>query len=1206
MHVSHLYSPSTDICASCSQMTLQPLWRKISTDPKARCEDGNSWELMKDRIIDWIANAGQNFINSGLVDPSNDAIERIRIPGLADIKKGFESVGGFVEDVGDFFVEDVGGFFRDPIGSIGSWFGRRLYHDTRPVHPDSLLGRPIPRVCFEEKWNPEKCRHGTMTPEQAARLAQCEDASYGLENMCYFARVQEICTHDSNLNEYVELFAQGYKTVDTVRKEFTEAFGDSFEYIDPVMADLMRQVEVSSFSGPDLSPRKDICNGLSFTSAMSLEMIIQSCMFAIMESFCPKDAEPDEKFEFFVGTVEFQLPKVRFDFSVSPPPPPPVTLEVYEKLVALDPHGFQMVRAKLEDIFPRLSDVSTSSMGATVGTYIADFRVTPAQITKAFLASHGMRKDALGARVIESRHTGRWRPACFEMFRLFDDRYKASAGSASEAHKAPEGNPHFSDLAYDSPYDRNLLLYAMLEIKLSLDKDSLADVPYSTLSLYDTICGGGVGGYRVPTSPRDDPTYHFKQGYEIDKFAPIVNYGSLETIRSVYMGSMADCSLYFAPEDVARHAFCTMRDQYNQGQTFLKLDNLHRANFSPFKLQRDRLCSADWSISIEDTLGRPSQFSQGISDTPAKLAQMVDYWVVPPWARGEEHITQRTLMLSMRAYVYITSSSDSSVRPGMHRLLDLPIFGNVGCEKLPEVNCGNPGTYVPLNRGPGYMDQYQKTVSHTRGRLLMRTIRCSQLVRDFLGGVDCRAAPYKNEGESCYQHNLVLLSRPQYYSSRQWLRTLLAPPPSPPPFSPHPPPPSPLPPSPPPPPSPPYVLSQGDLMASIRTIEEQACTSVYYLTTTTRCERLAVALARSVLYQATPPPLPPPAEPTALSPPSPSPPPYPLTPAGIADSPVASVRLSTMRIPTLESGRRLNLYDDGFYTTTEDLATLKAALVNVDRGAVAKCTPWQPSAPLPCVSGAFASNCLPGTRHCGTDYDNSLEPTIDILLSGTPMSRGNRLWGFDLYLPQNEELASLFFKSADRVGGAGYTVSVQRSDGSPVACQPQSAQVDASGVTSDRKVQHVCAGGGSTDTQLFQLADATRIRITLLGTYRQIWIKSINVMEISLAAASLPPRPPHPPPIPVLPPTPPTRPSASCNFAVQLFHTSKTVIFKEPCGVTAQRCCEYAHEYGGEVNAFELDDAGCCLLINSNASPQQGGAGVWGSLSSRAGTGTVV
>lgn len=57
--------------------------------------------------------------------------------------------------------------------------------------------------------------------------------------------------------------------------------------------------------------------------------IVQSCVFAVMETFCPKDAEPEDTFEFYVGTMEFELPKVRFSFStryaasLTPYPPCP-------------------------------------------------------------------------------------------------------------------------------------------------------------------------------------------------------------------------------------------------------------------------------------------------------------------------------------------------------------------------------------------------------------------------------------------------------------------------------------------------------------------------------------------------------------------------------------------------------------------------------------------------------------------------------------------------------------------------------------------------------------------------------------------------------------------------------------------------------------------------------------------------------------------
>lgn len=47
-------------------------------------------------------------------------------------------------------------------------------------------------------------------------------------------QVRQICGNEEMLNEYTQLFAQGYKSVDEVEAEFNEAFGESFQYIDPV------------------------------------------------------------------------------------------------------------------------------------------------------------------------------------------------------------------------------------------------------------------------------------------------------------------------------------------------------------------------------------------------------------------------------------------------------------------------------------------------------------------------------------------------------------------------------------------------------------------------------------------------------------------------------------------------------------------------------------------------------------------------------------------------------------------------------------------------------------------------------------------------------------------------------------------------------------------------------------------------------------
>ena len=91
---------------------------------------------------------------------------------------------------------------------------------------------------------------------------------------------------------------------------------------------------------------------------------------------------------------------------MSPPPPPPATLSVYQTLADDDPEGFIEMRRRLENWFPKLSHVATSSMGAAVGKYLPDGVVTVNQLTKAYLASAYMTPNSLGARVVESKHTG--------------------------------------------------------------------------------------------------------------------------------------------------------------------------------------------------------------------------------------------------------------------------------------------------------------------------------------------------------------------------------------------------------------------------------------------------------------------------------------------------------------------------------------------------------------------------------------------------------------------------------------------------------------------------------------------------------------------------------------------------------------------------------------------------------------------------------
>ncbi|MBT97229.1 MAG: hypothetical protein CL902_01195 [Dehalococcoidia bacterium] len=239
---------------------------------------------------------------------------------------------------------------------------------------------------------------------------------------------------------------------------------------------------------------------------------------------------------------------------------------------------------------------------------------------------------------------------------------------------------------------------------------------------------------------------------------------------------------------------------------------------------------------------------------------------------------------------------------------------------------------------------------------------------------------------------------------------------------------------------------------------------------------------------------------------------------------------------------------------------------------------------------------------------------MDIVLASTPASRGNRLWGLRIRLPDNEELASLFFKSAEPTGGKGYEVSVQKSDGSPVACQSQAAQTEASSPTSDRALLHMCASARASDAELYALGDALRVRISLPGSYRQLWIREIEIKEMSLSPryGELPPRPPYPPPLPALQ-NPDTAPQGhECAFSKHYFFrsisTSDSLVSREPCQLTQQQCCDIAHDNAErmDIDAFEIDDAGCCLLISTESSILTHYTGRWGYLSDRAGTGVLL
>lgn len=129
-----------DGCMCQLSIVLQPQWRKLSTNPVVRCEDGNDpWQQLVKRVDDLVTEGAEDMIN--------------------------------------FFIDGINTFLDDL-----PW-------------PLDNIGRPIDEVCFPTHLKPDRCVGGPLTAAEAAKLTRCEDASRGLENLCYFARV---CTLNSN------------------------------------------------------------------------------------------------------------------------------------------------------------------------------------------------------------------------------------------------------------------------------------------------------------------------------------------------------------------------------------------------------------------------------------------------------------------------------------------------------------------------------------------------------------------------------------------------------------------------------------------------------------------------------------------------------------------------------------------------------------------------------------------------------------------------------------------------------------------------------------------------------------------------------------------------------------------------------------------------------------------------------------------------
>lgn len=83
--------------------------------------------------------------------------------------------------------------------------------------------------------------------------------------------MHQICSDDDMIKDYNKLFHQ--IDGDQAEAELEDAFGESFGESDPTLLSLVEQAQISTLSGPDLEPRRDICSGDAFASSMRLDQV---------------------------------------------------------------------------------------------------------------------------------------------------------------------------------------------------------------------------------------------------------------------------------------------------------------------------------------------------------------------------------------------------------------------------------------------------------------------------------------------------------------------------------------------------------------------------------------------------------------------------------------------------------------------------------------------------------------------------------------------------------------------------------------------------------------------------------------------------------------------------------------------------------------------------------------------------------------------
>lgn len=700
--------------------------------------------------------------------------------------------------------------------------------------------------------------------------------------------------------------------------------------------------------------------------------------------------------------------------------------------------------------------------------------------------------------------------------------------------------------------------------------------------------------------------------------------------------TLCDATVDLSIEDtVGNPAFQTETLYDSTGATGTLLNSL---SASPSKRGESRFDTEYLSRSLMVFVYVTSSHDPG---TPPGVYRLADLNVFSnltcdkiPYVNCGEHVTTvLTTTPDTGTYVQTLSTASSLARfarggfsPGavkQYPALSLGgLFGGTG--RRLGVTTSYDRRPILINNAVSFTKAYdEKTHTYVTGRRALLQTRCSSYLTDhrftelpnaIIQTGDCVTTPYK-ENALCSKDDLSIVNNPTHHPTGHFNNRLLEPPPSPPPPPKSPPPEPPHPPPPPPPPEPPSLFSSSEIKNFVRESESEFCDSVYWMSSQTRCDLLASKLQQRYLENPSP-HVPPPSPYTTPNPPPHPPPPLPGSPTGYFRLAITHIMLSTQFVPGNASATNRRALDDGglvramqrlqhrreLFTETMthyELSSALAQLSIVPASGRARCTAALKLAPLPCASGPLPEQCIDGLRHCSNAdtyddqaYENSLEPRLILDMDATSFKRQRYVWAVEIDIPSDHRGERLF-RSLTAGGGYGYRVRLLQETGvetntSCLGLDSQQFTGYQNGVTTQ---QHLCTHAAVTDPELYDLAQARYVELTLLGSFRQIFLHEIRVVERELPTNTPHPPPlPAPPPAPQLPPEPPAAPAPDltlmgCNWQEGVYWDSKSTTvterLQEPCLFTPSQCCASAKALmlSHAVNAFQLSGSGCCTLL---------------------------